>query len=137
MNDFWILEFWGGNGKLTLYCDELYGDKVLHWFWFCFSYRFDSNFQFFNSDLFQILNFVLSYWFYVSYPSRSLPEEEEEEENLTDYTPYIDDISKVDIDSDVFKALPLEIQHAIITDMKETGKRSSWKKIKEMPKVCL
>ncbi|XP_072033149.1 DNA excision repair protein ERCC-5-like [Amphiura filiformis] len=45
-----------------------------------------------------------------------------------------EDVDVMDIDSDVFKALPLEVQHELITVKKEKGKRTSWKKIKELPK---
>ena len=46
-----------------------------------------------------------------------------------------EDYGVTDIDSDIFKALPLEVQHELITDMKEKNKKSSWKKISQLPKV--
>ena len=58
------------------------------------------------------------------------------QDHLAELTPG-EDVDKMDIDSEVFRALPLEIQHELITEMKEKGKKSSWKKLGQLPKVII
>ncbi|XP_038050845.1 DNA repair protein complementing XP-G cells homolog [Patiria miniata] len=43
-------------------------------------------------------------------------------------------LDDVDIDSESFQALPPEMQHEIITEMKENKKRNSWKTMDQLPK---
>ncbi|KAF2882025.1 hypothetical protein ILUMI_24150 [Ignelater luminosus] len=44
------------------------------------------------------------------------------------------DLHTIDEKSPHFKALPADVRHEILTDLKETRKQSSWGKIHEMPK---
>lgn len=44
-------------------------------------------------------------------------------------------IHSVDVTSEAFLALPTEIQHEILLELRDTRKQSSWNKIHEMPQV--
>lgn len=45
------------------------------------------------------------------------------------------DLHSVDVTSDEFKALPADVRHDVLTELKETRKQSSWGKIHLMPAV--
>ena len=45
-------------------------------------------------------------------------------------------IHSVDVTSDAFRALPANIQHEILLELKDTRKQSSWNRLHQMPKVC-
>ena len=42
---------------------------------------------------------------------------------------------EVDIESEDFKSFPPEIQHEILTNMRETRKENYWARLEEMPEV--
>ncbi|XP_047109336.1 DNA excision repair protein ERCC-5 homolog [Schistocerca piceifrons] len=44
------------------------------------------------------------------------------------------DLHSVDVSSAQFKALPADVRHEILTDLRETRKQSSWGRLHEMPK---
>ncbi|XP_049856798.1 DNA excision repair protein ERCC-5 homolog [Schistocerca gregaria] len=44
------------------------------------------------------------------------------------------DLHSVDVNSAQFKALPADVRHEILTDLRETRKQSSWGRLHEMPK---
>jgi hypothetical protein len=46
-------------------------------------------------------------------------------------------IHSVDVTSEAFRALPTEIQHEILLELRDTRKQSSWNKIDQMPQVSL
>ncbi len=45
-------------------------------------------------------------------------------------------IHSVDVTSDAFRALPTNIQHEILLELKDTRKQSSWSRLHQMPQVC-
>lgn len=47
------------------------------------------------------------------------------------------DIYSVDVNSKEFKALPVDIRHDILSELKETRKQNSWVKVHLMPEVRL
>ena len=49
----------------------------------------------------------------------------------------LDDLEDIDIESDDFKSLPPEIQHEILTDLKEARKWTCYLKKENLPKVNL
>lgn len=46
-----------------------------------------------------------------------------------------DDINDIDINSEEFRCLPEEIQHEVITNIRESRKKPFWSRFKELPKV--
>ncbi|XP_033637600.1 DNA repair protein complementing XP-G cells-like [Asterias rubens] len=63
---------------------------------------------------------------------------ESESDSDAEVDPWVDshhhqNLQDVDIDSDDFKALPPELQHEMIIEMKETRKRNSWEMIQSLP----
>jgi hypothetical protein len=46
-------------------------------------------------------------------------------------------IHSVDVTSEAFLALPTEIQHEILLELRDTRKQSSWNSIHQMPQVIL
>jgi len=46
-------------------------------------------------------------------------------------------IHSVDVKSEAFLALPTEIQHEILLELRDTRKQSSWNRIHQMPQVNL
>ena len=44
-------------------------------------------------------------------------------------------IHSVDFSSEAFRALPVEIQHEILLELRDTRKQSSWNRIHQMPQV--
>ena len=63
-----------------------------------------------------------------------------ESDSDAEVDPWVDshhhqNLQDVDIDSDDFKALPPELQHEMIIEMKETRKRNSWEMIQSLPAV--
>lgn len=56
----------------------------------------------------------------------------DEDESPTKHAPR--DLHSVDVNSEQFKALPADVRHEILTDLRETRKQSSWGRLHEMPK---
>jgi hypothetical protein len=48
-----------------------------------------------------------------------------------------EDISKIDVESDDFKALPPDVQHEIMTDMRLRKKNYNLSKIVDLPDVSI
>jgi len=46
------------------------------------------------------------------------------------------ELHKHDIESKDFDALPADIKHAILTELKDAGRKTDWACINSMPKVC-
>ena len=46
-----------------------------------------------------------------------------------------EDFEAIDVDGDDFKAMPEEIQHEILTELKARQKQNSWAKIETLPEV--
>lgn len=44
-------------------------------------------------------------------------------------------LQKIDVNSKEFKALPADMRHDILSEMKELRKQNSWRHINEMPDV--
>lgn len=44
-------------------------------------------------------------------------------------------IHSIDVTSEAFRALPTEIQHEILLELRDTRKQSSWNKLHQMPQV--
>lgn len=44
-------------------------------------------------------------------------------------------IHSVDFSSEAFRALPVETQHEILLELRDTRKQSSWNRIHQMPQV--
>ncbi|CAH0380696.1 unnamed protein product [Bemisia tabaci] len=66
-------------------------------------------------------------------PSTSKEEEPEEEEE--EFKPMFstNQLQKIDVNSKEFKALPADMRHDILSEMKELRKQNSWRHINEMP----
>lgn len=47
------------------------------------------------------------------------------------------DLHSIDVKCQEFKALPADIRHDILTELKETRKESSWGRLHEMPEVLI
>nr|XP_054771323.1 DNA excision repair protein ERCC-5-like [Lytechinus pictus] len=45
------------------------------------------------------------------------------------------DLGEVDIQSESFKALPIEVQHELISDIQESSKKNSWARMHQLPKA--
>jgi hypothetical protein len=60
-------------------------------------------------------------------------EDEEEEDDMEDR---YGDLHSIDVTSAEFQALPVEMRHSILTQLKETRKQNSWATLHEMPEVC-
>ncbi|XP_041483419.1 LOW QUALITY PROTEIN: DNA repair protein complementing XP-G cells-like [Lytechinus variegatus] len=45
------------------------------------------------------------------------------------------DLGEVDIESESFKALPIEVQHELISDIQESSKKNSWARMHQLPKA--
>lgn len=43
------------------------------------------------------------------------------------------DIHSVDVESPAFRALPAEVRHDILSDLKDTRKQNSWRHLDQMP----
>lgn len=45
------------------------------------------------------------------------------------------ELHKYNIESDDFEALPLDVKHEILTELKDSNKRTDWESISSLPKV--
>nr|XP_054771707.1 DNA excision repair protein ERCC-5-like [Lytechinus pictus] len=45
------------------------------------------------------------------------------------------DLGEMDIESESFKALPIEVQHELISDIQESSKKNSWARMHQLPKA--
>lgn len=46
-----------------------------------------------------------------------------------------EDLNDIDINSEDFRSLPEEIQHEVITNIRESRKKPFWSRFRELPKV--
>ena len=73
----------------------------------------------------------------------SASEDEDEEDHITvamaahqaEMESRYQDLGEVDIESESFKALPVEVQHELITELQESSKKNSWARMHQLPKV--
>lgn len=57
------------------------------------------------------------------------------EEDVKPFKMKYKDLHSIDVNSADFKALPADMRHDILSELKETRKQSSWGRIHEMPEV--
>eukprot|EP00057_Strongylocentrotus_purpuratus_P010645 XP_011665119.1 PREDICTED: DNA repair protein complementing XP-G cells homolog isoform X2 [Strongylocentrotus purpuratus] len=70
-------------------------------------------------------------------------EDEEEEDHISiamaahqaEMESRYQDLGELDIESESFKALPVEVQHELITELQESSKKNSWARMHQLPKV--
>ena len=69
--------------------------------------------------------------------------EDEEEENIAvvmaahqaEMASTYQDLGEVDIESESFKAMPVEVQHELLSEIQESSKKNSWARMHQLPKV--
>ncbi|XP_022098685.1 DNA repair protein complementing XP-G cells-like isoform X2 [Acanthaster planci] len=66
--------------------------------------------------------------------SWSESDSDDEPDPRTDHLSRYQNLNDIDIDSENFKALPPEMQHELIMEMKENKKKNSWKTMDQLPK---